>query len=123
MQKSILALALLLLTPPLSAAPHSATLTWTASVDMPATIPPGSGYNIYRLNAACPASVTSLVGWTQVNMVPVTVNTYTDSTLTPGQWCYSAVTVLNGGISNPSNTAAAPLAPAAPTSVTVTSEQ
>lgn len=103
-------------------AAHSVGLSWTASIDMPATIPSGSGYNVYRSSGACPASglPTSPV---LLNSAPVTAVVYTDSTVTPGAYCYYVVTALNGAVSAGSNTAqgAVPVAP--PTNVIINNQQ
>lgn len=106
----------------LIAAGHSTTINWTASVDMPATIPAGSGYNVFRASGACPASGVP-TGAAELNTTPVAANTFTDTTVTPGNWCYYVETLLGGVSSLPSNTAlgATPVAP--PTNVTITTEQ
>lgn len=122
MTLSILA-GLLLMASGLLAAGHSVTLTWTASVDMPATIPAGSGYSVFRIAGACPASVTSTTGWTLVNSAPVAANTFVDSTVTAGSFCYVVETVLSGSTSVPSNSAHAALTVAPPTNVIITNQQ
>lgn len=76
---------------------HSAALTWTLSTDDTTTACAASGANcsqaVYRAPGACSASsvFTALA-----STLAATATSYTDSTLTPGQYCY-AVTFSIGG--------------------------
>lgn len=123
-KKRIFGIALLgiLMVGSLIASGHSTTLTWTASVDIPGAIPAGSGYNVYRASGTCPASGAP-TGAIKLNSTVVAALTYIDSTITPGQWCYYATTLLNGVESVPSNSVqgATPVAP--PTNVTIPNQQ
>jgi hypothetical protein len=110
---SVLAFAL-----PLMASAHSVSLTFTKSVDD--TGATGQGYTTWRQSGTCPASVTSTTGFTSLNSTLFTGSSYTDSTVTPGNYCYIVTFTAASAVSNPSNTAAAVILPAAPTNVTVT---
>lgn len=92
------------------AATHQVVLDWTDSADASAQ------YNIYRSG-----SVGTL--GTLLNAAPLVagVTTYTDTTVTPGIWYYSAEAVENGIASGPSNQVTVSLPPAAPTGLTVAS--
>jgi hypothetical protein len=91
---------------------HTVSLTWTASTDG------GASYNVYRLSGACPTAGTS--GFSKLTATPVTATSYTDSTVTPGTYCYYATAVLGGAESVPSNLASAVILPGAPTAVSAT---
>src|ERR1700682_5201994 len=91
---------------------HSVSLSWTASTDNVA------GYNIYRLAGACPTSGST--GFTKITAAIVTGTTYTDSSITPGAYCYYATSTLNGAESAPSNFASAVILPAPPTALSTT---
>ena len=91
---------------------HSVSLTWTASTDS------GVSYNVYRLSGACPTSGTA--GFSKITTATITATAYTDTTATPGDYCYYATSVLNGAESIPSNMASAVILPAPPTSLSVT---
>ena len=104
-----------------AASAHSVSLSWTASTDMP-TITSGNGYNVYRASGACPATgvpTTAAV----VNSTVVAAVTYTDSTVTPGAYCYYVETSLNGAVSVPSTTAQGNVPVAPPTNVIITNQQ
>jgi hypothetical protein len=121
---SLLTLAFLSLYPcPSQAqAAHSVALTWTASTDAAAN--PTLTYNVYRLNGACPATAPTSVsgsGFTKLNTAAITTTTFSDSGIAPGTYCYFSTAFLNATESIPSNTAQALVAPAAPTSLGVTS--
>src|SRR2546430_12940192 len=80
---------------------HQAALTWTAPSDAIA----GTTYNVSRVNAACPTSGLGGLTWKQVNNLPITTTSYTDTTIGIGQWCYYVTQVTNGVESAPSTTA------------------
>lgn len=89
---------------------HSATLTWVDTQN-----PAGTTYNIYRATGLC--SGTPVFSKLQGG---VTVMTYTDATVTAGNYCFQ-VTATTAGIESPaSNTAQAPIPNFAPTQLQVT---
>lgn len=97
---------------------HSATLGFTKSSDD--TGATGSGYSAWRMSGSCPASVTDTAGFTKLNATLFTGNSFVDSTVTAGNWCYVLTFTANSASSVPSNTAAGVILPAPPTSVTIT---
>lgn len=92
-------------------AAHQVVLAWTASVD-------GGVVTVYRAPGACSTSST----FTSIT-TGVATNTYTDSTVTVGAFCYQVTTVVNGVESLPSNQVTARILPSAPTSLTISSSQ
>jgi len=62
---------------------HAVTLNWTASISSGVI-----GYNVYRRNAAGGP-------YTKVNSSVVTVTTYNDNTVQPGQTYFYVVTTIN----------------------------
>ena len=80
---------------------HSATISITAPSDATSA----SGYNVYRASGICPATAPGTLGWTKLTASPITVLTYTDSTITVGAWCYYVTQVQVGVESSPSNAA------------------
>lgn len=84
---------------------HKATLTWTDSLN-----PAGVTYTVLRSPGLCSGtpSFTVLAS-------AVTTLTYTDTTVTPGNYCYEVEASVGGVLSAPSNTALAPV-PAFPPS-------
>ncbi len=126
---SVLALTMLFGVSIAHAAPHSASLSWTASSSMPSTIPSGSGYNIYRSSGACPVT-GSLSSPVKLNSAPTTSLVFTDSTPAGGQvYCYLVTAILNGNenpvsvISGNSNFANATIPIDPPTNLTITNQQ
>jgi hypothetical protein len=103
-----------------TASPHSITLLFTASVDDLGSTGTGYGYTAWRASGTCPTTApTTTAGFIALNATPFLTNTYTDSTVTVGQFCY-IVTFTSGSASSlPSNTAGAAVLPAAPTNVKV----
>lgn len=94
---------------------HSATLSWTDPSN-----PTGTTYNVYRQTSACPATEpTSLAGFTKLNTSIVTGLTFTDSTVTPGSYCYLVTAVVGSAESGPSPDAGASVLPFAPVSLTI----
>ena len=109
MKYLLILLALLLIALPASAqGTHSVVLTWTASVD-------GGAVTVYRAPGACSASSVFASVTTGV-----TANTYTDSAISVGTYCYQITTVVNGTESLPSNQATARILPSAPTALVAT---
>lgn len=92
------------------AAPHSVTLNWTASSD-------GGVVTVYRAAGAC--STSSVFASITTG---VAANTFTDSTVSVGAFCYQVTTVVNGVESLPSNQVTARVLPQAPTALTVTAQ-
>jgi len=88
---------------------HSVALTWTASTDS-TTAAPGS-YTVYRFAGACSATASFTA------LVSTSTTAYTDSSVTPGTWCYQVTFTLNGASSVPSNQASAVILPAPPTAL------
>ncbi len=93
------------------AAPHNVVLTWAASTD-------GGVVTVYRAPGACSTSSVFAAITTGV-----AVNTYTDSTVTVGSFCYQVTTVVNSVESGPSNQVTARILPQNPTSLVVGSSQ
>jgi len=107
----VFVLAMLLTSPPAFAqVTHSATLTWVDTQN-----PTGTTYNVYRATGLC--SGTPVFSKLQAG---VTVLTYTDSTVTPGNFCYQVTATSLGIESAASNTAQAPVPNFAPTNLQVT---
>lgn len=115
--KRAVLVAVLGLTLPALASAHSVGLTFTKSTDD--TGAAGQGYIAWRLSGTCPANVTTTAGFTSLNATLFTGNTFTDSTVVPGNYCYIVTFTAASAQSVPSNTAGALILPAAPTNVTV----
>jgi len=82
------------------AAPHSATLTWTDTQNPTATT-----YSIYRSTGLCSGSpVFSKIA------SAVTVKSYADATVQPGNYCF-AVTATFGGVESAQSNAAGAAVP------------
>lgn len=112
MKRLLLAVLLLFATGAYAqAAPHSVALSWTASTD-------GGVVTVYRASGAC--STSSVFASITTG---VATNTFTDSTVTVGSFCYQVTTVVNGLESQPSNQVTARILPQAPTSLTIPSSQ
>jgi hypothetical protein len=91
---------------------HSVVLDWTPAVQS-GTIT----FNVYRVTGACPSSFT-LTGLTPL-VGGLSASTYTDTTVSVGQYCY-AVTAVSGTLeSGPSPDALAAVTPFPPTGLTV----
>lgn len=89
---------------------HSVTLTWVDTSN-----PTGTTYNIYRSTGLCSGTPT----FSKLASA-VTVKTYQDTTVTPGNYCYEVTASLNGVESAPSNTALASVPTFPPTDLSVT---
>lgn len=78
---------------------HSATLTWTDAAN-----PAGTTHNVYRATGACGGTQTfSVVG------PNVAANTYQDTTVLPGIYCYYVTAGQAATESKPSNQLPAPV--------------
>lgn len=92
------------------AAPHSVTLTWTDALN-----PSGTNYSVYRANGLCSGTPVFSKLATAVSLL-----TYKDTTVSPGNYCYQ-VTATFGGVESAASNTAAPLVPSfAPTALTST---
>lgn len=101
---------------------HSAVLNWTLSVDdVTASCTAGANclQNVYRASGVC-SSTSSFTLLTGTALGP-TVTTYTDSTITPGQWCYGVTFEING-LESAKDTTTVSLQPSAPTGIAATAK-
>jgi|SRR5882757_1635840 len=74
-------------------ATHSVVLSWAA----PVTTLTLTGYNVYRIAGACPASV-SLSAFTKLGTTAAATIAYTDTTVTAGStYCYTVTSITAGG--------------------------
>jgi len=108
-----IALAALFILATPARAQHTATLTWTNSVDTPQT-------NIYRAAGQCPSSAPT--GFTKLNSTPVTTGTFADSAPLIGLSCYYVTAFANGLESVPSPLVQVSLPPAPPTAPQATAK-
>jgi hypothetical protein len=102
---------------------HSATLTWTDTLN-----PSGTTYNVWRLTGTCPTTAptsTPPTGFTQINTSAITLKTYQDTAVTGGStYCYVITAVNSGGQSAPSSDIPATIPTLyPPTNLTVTAIQ
>lgn len=88
---------------------HSVTLNWTDTLN-----PAGTTYSVYRATGLCSGTPT----FSKIASA-LTVLTYVDTTVTPGNYCYSVSATYAGMESAQSNTAGAPVPSFPPTSLTV----
>jgi hypothetical protein len=91
-------------------ATHSVTLNW-ADTSNPAT----TTYSVYRAMGLCTGTPT----FSKIASA-LTVKTYQDATVTPGNYCYQVTAVLNGAESVPSNSVNPNVPAFAPTGLTYT---
>jgi hypothetical protein len=106
-----LILAVLLFALPLAAqTTHKVTLAWVDGLN-----PAGVTYTVYRATGLCSGTPTF-----STLATGVTVLTYTDATVTPGNYCYQVTATVNGVQSAPSNSVLAPVPAFAPTALTFT---
>ena len=87
---------------------HSVTLTWTDTSN-----PAGTTYSVYRVVGLCSGSPTFAKIATAV-----TDKTYIDTTVQPGNYCYTVTASFNGAESSPSNSEPALVLPFPPTGLT-----
>ena len=88
---------------------HSVKLAWVDALN-----PAGTTYTVLRATGLCsgtPSFATLASGLTAL--------TYTDSTVTPGNYCYEVEATVGGVLSGPSNSAIAPVPAFAPTGLSV----
>lgn len=89
---------------------HSVTLTWQDNSN-----PAGTTYSVYRATGLCSGTPT----FAKIASA-VATKTYQDTTVQPGNYCFSVTASFNGMESAQSNTAAAPVPSFAPANLTVT---
>ena len=95
------------------AAPHSATLTWADTLN-----PTGTTYSVYRSSGLCSGTpVYSKLA------TAVTVKTYQDSTVQPGNYCFTVTATFNGMESAQATPAGAAVPSFAPTGLTILTVQ
>ena len=92
---------------------HTVTLTWVDTQN-----PAGVTYTVYRTIGLCSGTPTF-----SKLATAVTVKTYADRTVTPGNYCYEVTATVNGAESVPSNTVAPTVLPFPPQTVTFTVAQ
>jgi fibronectin type 3 domain-containing protein len=108
MKKFALSVLILNAVSTLAQSTHSVTLNWTPGAD-------GGTITVYRAGAACSTNPTF-----SAIKSGVTVNSYVDTAVTAGTYCYKVTANLNGAESVPSNTANAPVLPQPASTLTVT---
>jgi uncharacterized membrane protein len=89
---------------------HKVTLVWQDTLN-----PAGTTYSVYRATGLC----SGTPAWAKL-AAAVTLKTYEDSTVTPGNYCYQVTATANGMESAPSNTSLAPVPSFPPTSLQIT---
>lgn len=113
-------LALLLLSVSPAFAQHSAALTWTLSTDDTTAACSAAGascsQNVYAAKGACTQTGGPI--FSLLSSQSATATVYTDTTITPGTWCYAVTFVLNGSESV-KDTAQVSLQPASPSALVV----
>lgn len=105
----LLTLLLFAAFPIFSQTTHSVTLNWTDTLN-----PAGTTYSVYRAVGLCSGTPT----FAKLALA-VTVKTYQDTTVTPGNYCYAVTATANGMESAQSNTALAPVPSFPPAGLTV----
>jgi len=88
---------------------HSATLTWTD------TNPTGVTWTVYRATGLCSGTPT----YSKI-ATALTVKTYEDLSVQPGNYCYTVTASYNSMESAPSNAAGAAIPSFSPTGLSVT---
>jgi hypothetical protein len=109
--KNLLRLFALLLfaSPAFAQTTHQATLTWTDTLN-----PAGTTYTVSRATGLCSGTPTF-----STIASAVTVKTYVDTTVTPGNYCYEVEASFNGVLSAPSNSVLAAIPAFSPTALSV----
>lgn len=101
---------------------HSTALTWVLSTDDTTTACTTTAnclQNVYRAAGAC--SVTSTFSLLTTTSLSSTATAFTDSTVTPGVWCYGVTFSING-LESAKDTVAVTLQPASPTGAAATTK-
>lgn len=109
MKKALLLLFLVIGSSLAQTLTHSVTLTWTDTNN-----PVGTTYNVKRAIGLCTGTPTFATLATAI-----TTKTYTDSTVTPGNYCYTVTATFSGAESVNSNLVN-PSVPSFPVTVTYT---
>lgn len=107
--KFVLAIGLSI-SPAVAQTQHSVALSWTDTANHT-----GTTYTVYRASGLCsgtPVFAKLATG--------ITIKTYADASVTPGNYCYTATATLNGMESAQAAAAAAAVLPDPPTGLTVT---
>jgi hypothetical protein len=89
---------------------HAATLAWQDNLN-----PSGTTYNVYRATGLC----SGTPGFSKIASA-LSEKTYEDTTVQPGNYCYTVTAVLNGMESAQSNWALAPVPSFPPQLLSVT---
>jgi hypothetical protein len=89
---------------------HSVALAWTDGKN-----PAGVTYNVYRATGLCSGTPT----FSKLSTAVVTL-AFSDTTVTPGNYCYQVTATVASVESAPSNQAAAAVPAFAPTALTAT---
>jgi hypothetical protein len=101
---------------------HSTALTWVLSTDDTTTACTTTAnclQNVYRGSGSCSVSTSfSLLTTTSLN---ATVTAFTDTTVTPGVWCYGVTFGING-LESTKDTVSVTLQPASPTGAAATTK-
>lgn len=89
---------------------HTVTASWTDGKN-----PTGVTYTVYRATGLCSGTPTFAKLATGVSVL-----TYVDSTVTPGNYCYEVTATVNGVESAPSNTALGTVPAFSPSALSLT---
>ena len=89
---------------------HSVALKWVDTLN-----PAGTTYTVLRSPGLCSGTPTFTI-----LASGLTALAYTDTTVTPGNYCYEVEASVAGVLSAPSNTALAPVPAFAPTQLAIT---
>lgn len=101
---------------------HSAALTWVLSTDdttAACTSTANCGQNVYRASGTC--SVSSSFSLLTPSALSSTATAFTDSTITPGVWCYGVTFEING-LESAKDTVSVTLQPAPPSGAAATTK-
>jgi hypothetical protein len=110
MTKTLILLVLLVAGLAAAQTTHTATLTWVDTLN-----PAGTTYNVYRAAGLCSGTPP----FSKIASA-VTVKTYADPNLSPGNFCYQVTASLGGVESAASNQAGAPVPSFPPTNLAIT---
>jgi hypothetical protein len=105
----LLILSILLAACAMAQSTHSVTLNWVDTAN-----PAGTTYSIYRATGLCSGTPV----WSKL-ATGITVKTYKDDPVAPGNYCYVATSTYNGMESAQSPTAAAAVPSFPPTAISV----